>query len=314
MALKIVVSRGEQPISEHIFGKEARARGVAVGSADDNDICLEGLPPHHGKVEKSAKGYQYRDVGSGTGFTSQEGKYATGATCQVTDGTKLSVGDFTLLFTRGEAAPRSKSSATAIIDLASRGGLPGTALKAMSELSTHFLGEGTFENDAELKRFQELLRLTLEVAMEWMGRVLKGREEFKDQFSAPLTQLFARSLNPLKKGTDITHIANFLLDWREEREIEGIRGSLQHAFMDMAKHQMGLLAGVQNFISELQQKLDPVKIEKEAGGGLFGNKKAWERYTQLYGETFAESGKLFNELIYPSIRKGYIFSHDELAP
>ena len=231
----------------------------------------------------------------------------------MTVGTKIGIQDWTLEFARGET-PKREPVATIVSEIvAAPDDVNAAAYKLISDVSQYFIGEGHFHTVEEVERFGELIRLTLEVAMEWMGRSLKGRDEFKDQFSAPLTQIFARSLNPVKKGQDISQIANFLLDWREERDLDEIKGSLQHAFQDMAKHQMGLLAGVQQFVSELQQKLDPVSIEKDAGGGIFGGaKKAWERYADLYGETFAESSKLFNELIYPSIRKGYIFSHEDI--
>ena len=316
MALKVVVTKtgSTEPISEHVFGKEARARGISVGSGPECDIKLETAAEAEGRVERQSSGYFYVDLGSKEGYTADGRKQDPGTSFQVTVGTKIGLHDWVLEFARGETPKRepvpTQTEATVV---AAPDDVNAAAYKLISEVSLHFLGEGHFHTVDEVKRFGALIRLTLEVAMEWMGRSLKGRDEFKDQFSAPLTQIFARSLNPVKKGQDITQIANFLLDWREERDLDEIKGSLQHAFQDMAKHQMGLLAGVQQFVSELQTKLDPVTIEKDAGGGIFGGaKKAWERYADLYGETFAESSKLFNELIYPSIRKGYIFSHEDI--
>ncbi|MCZ7604539.1 MAG: hypothetical protein M5U25_00410 [Planctomycetota bacterium] len=314
MALKVVVSKSgsTQPVSEHIFGKEARARGISVGADPANDIVIDGAPAQAGRIERQPGGYFYVDLGGGVGYTADGQLKETGTKFQVTEGTRIGVGGFTLAFLRGET-PRREPVVEAAPDAPAATDLQSAAYKLVSEVSQHFLGEGNFRTIEEVERFGALMKLTLEVAMEWMGRSLKGREEFKDQFSAPLTQIFARSLNPVKKGQDITQIANFLLDWREARDLDEIKGSLQHTFQDMARHQIGLLAGVQQFVSDLQQKLDPVQIEKTAGGGIFGGaKKAWERYSEVYGETFAESSKLFNELIYPSIRKGYIFSHEDI--
>lgn len=318
MALKVVLTRAgsTEPVSEHVFGKEARARGISVGSDAGNDIVLTGISARAGRVERQPSGYFYVDLGSEHGYKADDKLHDPGSKFQVTVGTLIRVGDFLLEFMRGETPVRVASTIEPEKAVeAAPSDVKSAAYKLISEVSRYFLGEGHFETVAEVERFATLTKLTMEIAMEWMGRALKGREEFKDQFSAPLTQIFARSLNPVKKGQDISQIANFLLDWREDRDIEEIRSSLQHAFQDMARHQMGLLAGVQQFVSELQQKLDPVQIEKDAGGGLFGGsaKKAWERYHEIYGETFAESSKLFNELIYPSIRKGYIFSHEDIA-
>ncbi len=38
-------------------------------------------------------------------------------------------------------------------------------------------------------------------------------------------------------------------------------------------------------------------------------KRAWEIYVVKHREMFEENSKLFNEVIYPSIRKGYLASH-----
>lgn len=311
MALKVVVTKAgsPEPISEHSFGKEARARGIAVGSNDDNDIVLPEAAPKHGRIERQDNGYFFVDLDSGKGFQSGGKDVGSGGKAIVTAGTKLTVGEHHIEFMRGET-PKRKSAPISV----EAGEIETSCRNMMSDVSHHFLGEGSFADKEEVERFGDLVKLSLEIAMEWMGRALRGREEFKDQFSAPLTEIYARSLNPVKsKGQDITQIANYLLDWREDRDLDEIRGALQHAFQDMAKHQMGLLAGVQQFVSELQTKLDPRRIEENAGGGLFGNaKKAWEMYGELYGETFAESSRLFNELVYPSIRKGYIFSHEDV--
>ena len=313
MALKVVVSKAgsTEPTAEHQFGKEARARGISVGSDADNEIVLTGISEKAGRVERQKAGYFYVDLGSPVGYVADGEQCEPGSKKQVTVGTRVTLGEWTLTFERGET-PRRIESTVEPVEVAATD-VKAAAYKLVSDVSRYFLGEGHFESPQEVERFAELMKLTLEIAMEWMSRALRGREEFKDQFSAPLTEIYARSLNPVKaKGQDISQISNFLLDWREEREIDEIKGSLQHAFQDMAKHQMGLLAGVQQFVSDLQARLDPENIQKEAGGGLFSAKKAWERYAELYGETFAESSKLFNELIYPSIRKGYIFSHEDI--
>ncbi len=304
MALKLTVTKADTgtTVAESVFGKEARARGINLGSDAANDVILPGSQPRHARIERRANGYFLIDLVAASDIA-------------ITDGTQAKLGDYMLRIGRSETPKRDEAAPEAVIDAsAPAGSVTAACHAAYSQLSRHFLGEGAFHSDVEVKRFTDLLQLTLEVAMEWMGKALRGREEFKDQFSAPLTQLFARSLNPVKKGQDIADIANFLLDWREDRDIEGVKESLQHAFRDMAKHQVGLLAGVQQFVTDLQTKLDPQKIAQDAGGGLLGGgaKKAWARYEQLYGETFVESSKLFNELIYPSIRKGYIFSHDDV--
>jgi predicted component of type VI protein secretion system len=317
MALKVVVTMqgSDAPLAEFAFGKEARARGISVGAAADNDIVLEGLPARAGRIARDAEGYQFADAGQGDGFLHDGQAVVSGGRAPISPGSRIGLGQYEIRFERGEAPRRPEVDGGAVVVVTGTGEsitLQEAAFRTLKDLSRYFLGEGNLATTQELERFAELLKLTLDVAMEWMGRALRGREEFKDQFSAPVTQIFSRTLNPVKQGLDISQIANFLLDWREERDIEQVRKSLREAFNDMARHQMGLLAGVQEFVHELQQKLDPEKIAGDAGGGLLaGSRRAWQRYEELYGQTFAESSKLFNELIYPSIRKGYIFSHED---
>ncbi|MBX3460356.1 MAG: FHA domain-containing protein [Planctomycetes bacterium] len=312
MALVVAVSRAgtDATLGEHTFGKEARAKGITFGCAPDCDVVVLELKEQHARLEKRSDGYYFVDLCK-EGFAIEgkrhEGEY------RVSDGTRILSAGIVFHFKR-QAPPLRVTQVTSTpvpgtTATGSHSSLQSMSHAALKELSRYFVGEANFENIGEVRRFKALLQLTLEVAMEWMGKALRGRAEFQDQFSAPVTQLYAHSLNPLKKMQDISTIANFLLDWREERDIEKIRDTLRDAFTDMVKHQMGMLAGLQQFISDLQAKLDPVSIEEKVGGG----KKAWKHYTQLYGDTFAESSKLFNELIYPSIRKGYIFSHDDVG-
>jgi predicted component of type VI protein secretion system len=313
MALVVAVARVDtgESAGEHTFGKEARARGVTFGSSDACDVVVDGLKPEQARLEKRTEGYFFVDL-SGDGFTVDDIWHEGGAEYRVGDGSSILCGPIRFNFRRGQQPQRAFAPSTAESVTTQTGThttLPLLALSALRELSSRFVGEANFQSAAEIRRFGKQLELTLEVAMEWMGKALRGRAEFQDQFSAPVTQIFSRSLNPVKRKSDITAIANFLLDWREDRDIEGIRESLREAFKDVVNHQIGLLAGVQQFVGDLQQRLDPSRIEDEAGKG----KKAWQRYTQVYADTFAESSKLFNELIYPSIRKGYIFSHDDVS-
>lgn len=303
MALKLTITKADngELVTEQVYGKEARARGITFGSDADNDVFLPTCAPKHARLERQAEGYFLVDLTAGSAVS-------------VSDGTQAKLGNYVIKVGRSETPRRDSKMVQAVAPGGDANPVMAASHQSLSKLSKHFLGEGTFVDPEETQRFCELLQTTLEIAMDWMGKALRGREEFKDQFSAPLTQIFARSMNPVKKTHDISDIANYLLDWREKRDLEGLKQSLQTAFQDMARHQVGLLAGVQAFVTELQNKLDPKKIAEDAGGGILGggSKKAWARYEQLYGETFVESSKLFNELIYPSIRKGYIFSHDDV--
>jgi hypothetical protein len=99
----------------------------------------------------------------------------------------------------------------------------------------------------------------------------------------------------------------------------GIRDALDNAFKDLTMHQLGLLAGVQESLSAVLKRLDPKVVEQEGkdmgkGGFLASSeKRAWKRYSEVFHEIFAENSKMFNELIYPNVRKGYLALHDNDA-
>jgi predicted component of type VI protein secretion system len=308
LLVSVLSSENGSVVARRAFGKDARARGIVFGSRPGCDVQVPAFKPLQARLQPRDDGYFFIDL-SGEGFELDGCLLVGGSDLRVTDGTDLRIGGYTVQFRRQLTPREPAGAATEVVTTATgtQTSLQGASHKALQELSKAFVGEAGFASIEEIRRFQEQLQLTLEVAMEWMGKALRGRAEFQDQFSAPVTQIYSRGMNPVKRMRDISGIAGYLLDWREERDVEQIRATLREAFTDMVRHQMGVLAGIQQLVEALQSRLDPARIEQEAGKG----KKAWQRYEKLYADTFAESSKLFNELIYPSIRKGYIFSHDD---
>ncbi len=189
-------------------------------------------------------------------------------------------------------------------------------LRVMSELSAQFVGEGKFETSDQAELFGKQLANVLELTFDWISKSLRGRKEFEEQFSADLSMIFSKEKNPLKGGGGPGDMGRYLLDWRIPRDPKGIRDALDNAFKDLTMHQLGLLAGVQESLSAVLKRLDPKTVEQEAkekgGGGMFASmeKRAWKRYSDVFHEIFAENSKLFNELIYPNVRKGYLALHD----
>ncbi len=187
--------------------------------------------------------------------------------------------------------------------------------RSLGRLSQQLLGDDRFESGEQMELFATLLRQTLELTLDWISKSLKGRKEFEDQFSADLTMVFGRQANPLKAAGTAQEMAKFLLDWHSARSAQQVRAALDDAFKDLTMHQIGLLAGVQESLSAVLRRLDPKAVEAEVKekGGLFSSvaKKAWDRYTEIYAEIFAENSRLFNEMIYPNVRKGYLATHSE---
>lgn len=187
--------------------------------------------------------------------------------------------------------------------------------QSISNLSTHFLGSANFESGDDVQRFVRLIEQALDVTLEWVANCLKGRREFENQFQADLTLVFAKEGNPLKSTSNTNEMARHLLDWHSSRDLAQPKGVLESAFKDLTMHQLGMLAGVQDCLKALLQKLDPKVMEQAVlnKGGLFVKmnlaEKAWKEYQTRHAEIFQENSKLFNELIYPNIRKGYLAAH-----
>jgi type VI secretion system FHA domain protein len=192
-------------------------------------------------------------------------------------------------------------------------------LKVMADLSAQFVGEGKFETAEQAELFGKQLANVLELTFDWISKSLRGRKEFEEQFSADLSMIFSKEKNPLKGGGGPGDMGRYLLDWRIPRDPKGIRDALDNAFKDLTMHQLGLLAGVQESLSAVLKRLDPKVVEQEGkdmgkGGFLASSeKRAWKRYSEVFHEIFAENSKMFNELIYPNVRKGYLALHDNDA-
>lgn len=194
---------------------------------------------------------------------------------------------------------------------------------AMAEISKHFLGDAVFESAEEVERFGRLIEQALDATVRWLSKSLQGRKEFETQFGADMTLLMGREVNPLKSiSADAKEIGRFLLEWRGTRNLAQSATALEEAFKDLTLHQLGLLSGVQGCLRALLERLDPKTIEKAAQEAATGwgdklvskfllEKLAWQKYVLSHGEMFQENSKLFSELIYPSIRKGYLATHAE---
>jgi predicted component of type VI protein secretion system len=193
-------------------------------------------------------------------------------------------------------------------------GAAQVGLRVLNDLSAQFVGEEKIETPEQAELFVKMVASVLELTFDWISKSLRGRREFEDQFSADLSMIFSKEKNPLKGGGGPGDMGRYLLDWRLARDPKAIRDSLDNAFKDLTMHQLGLLAGVQESLSAVLKRLDPATVEQEAKGvpGLFTSteKKAWKRYSDVFHEIFAENSKLFNELIYPNVRKGYLALHD----
>jgi predicted component of type VI protein secretion system len=119
-------------------------------------------------------------------------------------------------------------------------------------------------------------------------------------------------------------MARFVLDWRTKRDPQELRAYLDAVLQDLTTHQLGLIAGVQEAIQAILHKLDPKVVESEAqraqsalgrvAGTLVPGQAAWKQYLQSYHETFENNNRLYQQLIYPNLKQGYLRAHDGSVP
>jgi len=222
-------------------------------------------------------------------------------------------------FEADDAGTMVRKKPDAAVEAKKPEGLSDAGYKALQDLSAHYLGDAKFESADQIQKFCKLVEQSVDVTLEWVSNCLKGRREFENQFNADLTLVFAKGGNPIKSAGSPKEIGRWLLDFRAKRDLEQTKTQLDNAFKDLTMHQLGLLAGVQECLKALLGRIEPKVIEQEAlaqAKGFSGMmaklnvaKKAWETYTEKHKEMFEENSKLFNELIYPNIRKGYLASH-----
>ncbi len=199
--------------------------------------------------------------------------------------------------------------------------MQGAAFTALKQISDQLTGRGDFETKEQIELFGKLIAQTLDITLDWLNKSLKGRAEFEGQFEAFVTMTFGRDKNPIKQVKDAMEVRRMPLDWKSGKDPEALKQQLVNAFRDLTQHQLGLMEGVQRAINEIMKKLDPKVVEEESAknaSGLFkslgAEKRAWRQYALTYSELLGESGKLFNEVVFPNIRKGYLESHTRETP
>lgn len=328
MPIKLVVHvpRGSTTeVSDHVF---TRSR-ILIGRSPDSDLVLPGdevrVSRHHVRIERQPEGYVLVDLGS------RNGTLLNGATVPPTSTQPLKQGDVVRMGSidvymdaidlSAQATSPEKKDPTRVVQ---RNELqPATptapvadpmqqaALAQWQALSQHFVGEAKFDAPAQIEAFGQMVQTALDLLTEGLFKALAARKEFEGQFDAFVTMAFQRQANPIKQAQDLADFKRFVVDWRGSPEQNQVTDSLHRAITDVSQHQVGLLAGMQQVLEAIIKRLDPAEIERAAGGGFGAEKKAWRTYVQVYSQFLAESSKLFNEMVYPNLQKGYLLSHKE---
>jgi type VI secretion system protein ImpI len=186
--------------------------------------------------------------------------------------------------------------------------------QAMTSLSLAHTGrEQPFERPEDVQRFFRLSDQALERMLEWIVGCISARRSFEDKFSAKVTRFFGLDTNPLKHALTPEQAGRYLLDWSEARDAEKIKTSLEQTLRDLTAHQLGVLAGSQHVVKSLLARLVPEGFEKEAGGAwlaVSAKAKAWDVFCAAYNDLKENETKLFNEIVYPALRQGYLETHE----
>jgi type VI secretion system protein len=194
------------------------------------------------------------------------------------------------------------------------------AFTAMSELSKERANtDASFRDHGDVQRFFTLIDNSLDLTLEWIVSCLSGRRAFEEKFGAKVTKFFGLERNPIKHALSAPQAGAYLLGWEHDRNTAEIKANLEDAFRDLTAHQLALVAGVQALKAALAH-LDPATHEKAARDkasafskalGLSVDKEAWIHLKKTYQELFDNESKLFNEVIFPNVRQGYLAAHDE---
>lgn len=314
-------------VSDHTFTRPV----ITVGRSPESDLVLPGdevrVSRQHVRIERREAGYLLVDLGSRNGTLLNDQSIVPSSTHPLNEGDVIKMGSVEIVVEAVILDERAEDKAGAIrksVNTDRRGPeivrsdpREGAALRALQSVSNHFLGEDDFDAPEQVTLFGELIRVSLDILLEGLFQTLSARKEFEGEFDASVTMAFQREANPLKMMQELERFKRFPVDWKKSKDVMDVKDSLERAIKDVNQHQMGLLAGMQQVLEAIIKRLDPTEIEKTALskasllGRMHKSRLAWQEYLDTYSEFLAESSKLFNEMIYPNLQKGYLLSHKE---
>jgi len=314
-------------VSEHTFTRAV----ITVGRSPECDLVLPGdevrVSRQHIRVERREGGYLLVDLGSRNGTLLDDKLIEPGSTHPLHEGSVVKMGTVEMQVSAVILDNETRDKVGAIRKSGHTDGRKhseivkdpreAAALRALQSVSKHMLGVDDFQTPEQLTLFGEMIRVSLDVLLEGLFQTLSARKEFEGEFDASVTMAFQREANPLKMMQELERFKKFPVDWKSSSDVMAVKDSLERAIKDVSQHQMGLLAGMQQVLEAIIKRLDPIEIEKAAMGkaSLIGrmskSRLAWQEYMETYSEFLAESSKLFNEMIYPNLQKGYLLSHKE---
>lgn len=183
---------------------------------------------------------------------------------------------------------------------------------ALRKLASQLVPGKVLESDEDFETFGQLLQQVCLSTLSWLAKGLQSRGVFAQEFGAEVTLVFQRSNNPLKV-MNLEELTHYLLDWREDTNVETRAHYLEGVLKDMTEHQVGVIAGVKEAVAAVIGRLSPERIESlaENAKGWSKSSKVWATFQQVHKELSEEQSKLFHEMLTPAIQKGYLQQHGE---
>ena len=159
--------------------------------------------------------------------------------------------------------------------------------------------------------------------MRTVGRVLRGavdgalqlmavRASTKHEMRAAVTQIQARSNNPLKFAPNANVGLEQLVQPPQRGFLDG-PAAMQDAMHDLVGHSIGTVTGMRAAIEGMLDRFDPAALEKQLTGGsvldslLPMNRKArlWELYVQHHRSIHEEAQEDFHTLFGKAFTAAY---------
>jgi FHA domain-containing protein len=183
---------------------------------------------------------------------------------------------------------------------------------SLRKLASQLVPGKVLESDEDFETFGQLLQQVCLSTLSWLAKGLQSRGVFAQEFGAEVTLVFQRSNNPLKV-MNLEELTHYLLDWREDTNVETRGHYLEGVLKDMTEHQVGVIAGVKEAVAAVIGRLSPERIESlaENAKGWSKSGKVWATFQQVHKELSEEQSKLFHEMLTPAIQKGYLQQHGE---
>jgi type VI secretion system protein ImpI len=185
------------------------------------------------------------------------------------------------------AAPRKPAPAVAEHPVAA----PAPPVMTSADATTAILaGAGLDVGQARMppevaQQLGAIIRIVVEGTMD----VLRARNEMRNQFRMPLTQIARADNNPLKFSADAADALHNLLV-KQGSAYLGPTEAFEDAFDEIRLHQLAMLKGIQAGFERWLAILDPEQIQERvdkggAGGlgALAGRKaKLWDEYVAMH--------------------------------